>query len=88
MSHVIATSYSLALAPSRTSPYTNFLFSLDNCVGIEFHTIRVFVTISAGACFDRLFSYAMRSLFCTALTSSRSLVLTYVSTASGIPPTK
>ena len=68
-SHCSANSKSLARLPCLTAPYMNFLFSCDNCDGIEFHTMRMRGTASIGACLTKLLSYDIRILFCIRLTS-------------------
>ena len=66
----------------------NFLFSFDNCAGIECHTILMRGTSFAGACLEKSLSYASRIFFWMVLTLLGSLPVAKDNTAEGIPPTK
>ena len=56
-SHSIASSKSLALAPSLTAPYMNFSFDFASCVTILRKTIRIRPLFTLPLCLEKSFSY-------------------------------
>ena len=85
-SHSIASSKSLALAPSLTAPYMNFSFDFASCVTILRKTIRIRPLFTLPLCLEKSFSYTSISSRWIWAILAGSLCFNQEETHSGIPP--